>query len=421
MFPQEKILANGKAKYYIRYKNDKGKLVYYPKDKYPDFYSKFEAVEWINTHRQKFKNIKKQADILKKIQSKTKYPAFEKLIEKFMIAQKREAKNSWESSELYLTRFVLNFYLVQKGIYDVNEWYLYFEDFRDYLENRATVMGKKDLIAYSTKNNCIRTLNKFLSVMQRNHVLKSASPLKCRPFPKENLTTRGYEDIFKPDEYLNLKNKLDKSREFFIILFNTGMRFNELYSLSIDDVRDQEDIPEHLKERFDNYKVHIWGFISLESQIDGKVRSAARFKAAKNKDYVYKRKPLKSCKKIDAKNRRIIPIFDKETWEIIVKNYNNVCETYKEGTNPKDYFLLDVDPSVLRREFIKFTKKGFHACRHTYITNLVGRYRDMAITRLITGHKSDAFEAYVHIYEQYAEQIARKSKFIPKKFEKIAS
>jgi hypothetical protein len=182
-------------------------------------------------------------------------------------------------------------------------------------------------------------------------------------------------------------------------------------------------MPEHLKERFASYKVPVFGFISLESQIDGKVRSQARFKAKKNPDFLFARKPLKSCKNIDSKNRRIIPIFDKETWDIIIQNYNRGClqyESSKFGTNPKDYFLLDVDPSVLRREFIKHTDKGFHSCRHTYITTLVGKFKDITLTRLITGHRSDAFENYVHIYEQYAEQSSRKKLFSPKKFKQVA-
>jgi len=423
MFPVKKELANGKIKFFIRYRNEQGKLVYYPKVKYPDFFTKYDAYEWIKNNRDKFTDIKKQADIHRKIQTKHKYPDFDLLIEKFLSAQKSDAPNSWQSSMLYLHRFVLDFYLLQKSVYDVNEWYLYFEEFRDFLEKRATVEGKHKIIDYSTMNHCIRTLNKFLSVMQRSHVLKSSSPLKCRPFPKDKLNTRGYKDIFKPDEYLSLKNSLVKSKEFFIILFNSGMRFNELYSLSIDDIREVDDLPDHLKERFTSYKVEVFGFISLESQIDGKVRSEARFKAKKNGDYLFERKPLKSCKKIDSKNRRIIPIFDKETWDIIIKNYDRGClefESSKFGTNPKDYFLLDVDPSVLRREFIQHTKKGFHSCRHTYITTLVGRFNDMTLTRLISGHRSEAFEAYVHIYQQYAEETSRKHKFTPKKFKEVA-
>ena len=34
------------------------------------------------------------------------------------------------------------------------------------------------------------------------------------------------------------------------------------------------------------------------------------------------------------------------------------------------------------------------------MTNLVGEARDMVITKAITGHKSDAFFKYLHIFEE---------------------
>lgn len=429
MFPAKKELAGGRVKYYLRYRNEKGVLLFYPKTKYPDFYTKKAAEDWINLHRKKFTNIKKQADILRLIKTKTKYPDFDKLVEKFLIAQKRDAPNSWQSSMIYLDRFVLNFYLIKKSVYDTNEWYLYFEDFRNFLEFEATVFGKNKLIDFSTKNHCIRTLNKFLTVMQKNHVLKSASPLKCSPFPKHRLNTKGVDDLFMPDEYKALKNTLSKSKDFFIILSNTGMRFNELYSLSFDDIRGADEAPTELVERFEKYEMKFYGFISLRSQLYGKSRTQAKKYAESkennepNRDYIYKRKPLKSFKNINSKNRRIIPIFDKETWNIIVENYERCREQFKfkiHGTNKQDYFLLDVEPNVLRREFIQHTKKSFHSCRHTFITSLVGKYRDMAMTRLITGHRSEAFESYVHIYEQYAEEVDRKAEINPKRLRKAA-
>lgn len=435
MFPVKKVLANLKTKYYIRFRTPSGKMAYLEKSKYPDFYSEKAAKDWIKQNREQLLVNKKQSDIVRDIKLRKKFPDMQVLAEKFLKAQKEDAPNSWESSVLYLERFVFAFYLDRLGLSDVNQWYKYFEDFRNYLKDEATVMGRDEVIAYATKNHCIRTLNKFLSVMQRNNVLNSSVPLKCRPFAKNLLNARGYEDLFTPEETLYLKNNLVESRSFFIILLNTALRFNEGYSLSIDDIREANDLPLHLIKRFKEYKVKVYGFISLESQISGKSRNAA-FKIAekekkKSKNIrslgdsqgLFHRKPLKSCKNINSKNRRIIPIFDEETWGIIAENYNRVIVDYNErkyGDNPKDYFLLDVEPNVIRREFLKHTKKGFHATRHTAITYLSIKIpsADENIIKLISGHRSEAYANYQHLAQKLSEESARTTKFKPIDFGK---
>lgn len=434
MFPVKKVLANLKTKYYIRFRTPSGKMAYLDKSKYPDFYSEKAAKEWIKQNREKLLVNKKQADIVRDIKLRKKFPDMQILAEKFLKAQKEDAPNSYESSVLYLERFVFAFYLDRLGLNDINQWHKYFEDFRNYLADEATVKGRSEKIAYATKNHCIRTLNKFLSVMQRTNHLDSTISLKCRPFAKNLLNVRGYEHLFTPQETLYLKENLVESREFFIILLNTGMRFNEAYSLSIDDVREAQDLPLHLVKRFKDYKLKVYGFISLESQISGKSRNNA-YKIAeqekkKNKNVktlgesrgLFHRKPLKSCKKINSKNRRIIPIFDKETWDIIGENYNRAIEDYhsrKYDSNPKDYFLLDVEPNTLRREFLKHTKKGFHAARHTAITYLTQKLSsDENIIKLISGHRSEAYATYVHLAQKLSEEAARKTDFKPIDFGK---
>lgn len=220
-------------------------------------------------------------------------------------------------------------------------------------------------------------------------------------------TARGYEDIIHDDEYESLSKKLGESRDFFVVLYNTGMRFNELYSLPFNAIyEDNEDFPEFMREKFDDLNKEIYGYILLESQIKDKVLK-------RNKNGQIKRKPLKGRKKISYKDGRIIPIMDAEAWNIIVENYNRAYDEHKKrefiSSDKADYLLFNVEMNRLRRDFLKHCKKGFHACRHSFVTNLVGETRDMVITKAITGHKSDAFFKYLHIFEESMIK-AKKSK-----------
>lgn len=413
--PQQ-MKSSGKIKWYLRYRNEEGKLLYYPKEKYPDFWTKKEADEWINRNRHKLTSIKKQADIYREIKTKHKYPEFQGMIDTFIYRQKIDAPNSWKSSILYMERYVMDFFLNRKGIRDINEWINYFEPFKKYLNTQATVKGKAKLIEYSTKNHAIRTLNKFITVMASENIVKIPNPPKCKPFPKHLLNTRGYKDVIMPEEYFALRDKLEYSKGFFILLYHTGLRFNEAYSLHIDSILFDDELPEVLEKKFEKYKVKIFGCIVLEDQIDGKTRTEAKRNAEKDKDCktLYRRKPLKSCKKIEAKNNRTIPIMSKEAWDVLVKNYNRTCDEYNErvieSDKAQDYFLFDLEVNKLRRELNKVTKKGYHSLRHSFITRLVGEYRDMALTRMITGHRSEAFEAYNHIYEMISIESSNKRK-----------
>ncbi len=58
MYPVKRTLASGKHKYYIRYRDENGKLHYLDKNSYPPFYSKKDCQEWINKHRHEFLHIR---------------------------------------------------------------------------------------------------------------------------------------------------------------------------------------------------------------------------------------------------------------------------------------------------------------------------------------------------------------------------
>ncbi len=44
--------------------------------------------------------------------------------------------------------------------------------------------------------------------------------------------------------------------------------------------------------------------------------------------------------------------------------------------------------------------KSYHCCRHSFATFMVGKTKSIFLARSITGHKSNAFERYLHVWEQ---------------------
>src|SRR5690606_3377101 len=122
------------------------------------------------------------------------------------------------------------------------------------------------------------------------------------------------------------------------------------------------------------------------------------------------RKPLKGRKKISPKNSRIIPIREKETWNVLARRYKEqkaALESKVWGRDPINYMLFeDLKYSKAKRslesayEGSVFTTKTWHDCRHSFCTFFVGETRSFFLARAILGHKSNAFEKYLHIYEE---------------------
>ena len=68
--------------------------------------------------------------------------AHKKMVDMFEATQKEEAPNSWQTSMLYIDRFIIPFFHLKKGLRDINTWKDYFEEYRDWLLNEATIKGK---------------------------------------------------------------------------------------------------------------------------------------------------------------------------------------------------------------------------------------------------------------------------------------
>ncbi len=106
-------------------------------------------------------------------------------------------------------------------------------------------------------------------------------------------------------------------------------------------------------------------------------------------------------------------------WNILAVRYKtqqSLLETNSLGKDLANYTLFgDCEWNKLNRSLkeayirIGTKHKGYHACRHTFVTLLTGVTRSYFLVRMISGHKSQkAFERYLHIYEQIAMQSRQK-------------
>ena len=424
MHIQARKLKSG-VRYYLRYW-EKGKNKCVPRkvlDDDPTFagiypFENREDAEFFIKKKYAMADYKNHSYGLSYLKNKKKYYSLDKMTLEFFEDVKESCPMSYESSMLYFSRYVLPYFVFIKKELNVAKWHMFFRDYRNWLRDQARVRSdysqpevymnqnnENKPLSYSSKNHCIRILNSFLKSMVYRNYLPPEVNIKCQSFERYlvDQNARTHKDIVGRDEYEMLKNKLGVSKDFFTVLYNTGMRFSELYSLSSEDLFFEEHVEDGIEDWMKDALIasgyKIYGYVVLTSQIADKVRS-------REPDGSVKRKPLKGRKSISLKDGRVIPIMDEEAMNVLIERYNRCLDEFdsgKFGVNEKNYFLFDEGVNEIRRDFSGVSSKGFHAsCRHSFTTHLIGKTRNQILTRSITGHRSiDVFDRYVHIYEAY--------------------
>lgn len=395
------VRSTGKLSIRIRYwHNKKHKTL--PISEHPEFETVAEAEEFCKKQNAKIdadRHLEKHAKGMDAIAWKKKYANYVKDVNDFLDWFKEEAPNSWEASRSWLTNYVIPYFL-GKNLNNPNLWHIEYESFRKFLEKEArSKSGNK--LSYSSMSHVVKALNSFIKYLGlHNKMDMVTSNVKCRGFKRSLTNKRGKDDLIQPEEYDSLKKALDSSRDFFIVLMNTGMRIMELYSLQFSNVfKGHKDLDDTLKKPYEHMDKTIYGYIRLESQM--KLKYAFRDK----KNGTIKRKPLKSKPKISPEYNRIIPITDPETWEILLKNRRRAMKEWENKihttTDSDSYLLFEIDVNEIRRDMRKHTIKTPHCCRHSYTTNTVRSFRGVnygpELIKGITGHTSSEFERYVHL------------------------
>lgn len=405
--------ANGEQYFSFVYW-DGEKRIRLKQSEHPKFNTIEEATEWAKAKEAEFESARSR--IIRRLKWRTQFYEFSKLSDGYIDHCKKVQPNSWKNTEFYLNHYVLPFFLDVKKSNNPNNWSLFFEDYRDWLEAEAyTVTTPKKIIAYSTKNHCIKTLNTFLEYLIRRNMLDKSNVYKMSGFSASKINMRDAGSLISEEEFQSIYGILQESNPlvaiFFQTAFYTGMRFNEIYGLSIDDIFKGKMEDSVLKNALEDHKIEYFGYVVLESQPAAKIRNRLT-------NGTIKRKPLKGKPKIDEKYNRLVPLINKDLFNNLVKLYKIQESKFSQkvfGNNPKDYVLFEQLTTSeaaleLRNAYAKtkYTPKSYHCCRHTRCTDLVGKTRDFVLARYWLGHaRQETTLRYTHIYQQSARSVRK--------------
>ncbi|MBK7845116.1 MAG: site-specific integrase [Bdellovibrionales bacterium] len=348
--------------------------------------------------------------IVRRLKWKSRYHNFETLMEVFKNERLKESPNNWKNDIYYMEHYVLNFFINQNTYSNMNDWYIHFEDFKDWLDRVKTIKGNNTL-AYSTKNQCIKALNAFLKVMHRKNKVDRVT--KCAQFARHLENSKSIDEVISKSDIQRIYSELgtidETSAALFFLLANTGLRINEGLGLSLDSLVQGEIENKAFHEQLRTHGIDYVGYLSLESQPVNLIR-------LRDQNGRVPRKALKGRRKIDPKNNRIIPIIDKEVFNTLVKLYftqRDLFSKKKFGDDPKDYLLFD---GLNKQRFGIHLKKACqnlkirhytpHSCRHTFATQFTGlTFGNVFLCQMVLGHRDlNTSRKYIHIWEQIQKE-----------------
>jgi integrase len=418
MFVQKRIDRKGNVYFSFSYVDPKTKKrIRLKKEDHPHFSKREDALAWAAT--QDAMRAARLDLVAKKEAWKTAFYQFDELKERFKTHMKEKAPNSWDNTMVNFENHAMYFFLEIKKASNINQWHFLYPEFREWLRLEARTKTGQGL-SYSTCNHVIHSVNNFISFLVERGEVDVDAAKKCKVFGSEKLGVKGFESVIEEPEFRLTHTKLKEIDEdvadLFWVLYETGMRVHELRSLPITALfRGELDGPmqEELKEK----KIEYVGYIVLESQASEK--SLMRDEDDLTK--YFERKPLKGRKTISPKNNRLIPIFKKETWNILARRYKAGKENFTKklfGTKEDNYlFFENLSKSRIDRAFEQVYDKHphpktAHDCRHSFCTLFTGKTRSFFLARTILGHKSKSFERYLHLFEQMALKAKAKTQEI---------
>lgn len=363
-----------------------------------------------------------------------KYYNFASLLDDYVKKQKRKSPYGWKNNVHYLKYYVLPYFLEISQNNNINGWHLDYPKFRIWLEDEATLIRNKNIkISYCSKNHSIKALNTFMKHLQQDGIIQTYHV--CEAFDESKLRERTIDDVITEDESWIIYNQLldlghQNEAEYFLLMFWTGMRFNEGLGLSLADIYKGEITRDSFKNLLrrnlifytespnvpNDYLYRYFGFLTLSSQPDN---DGSKSIVRNELDHIL-RKPLKMKKAINEKNNRVIPIVNQELWDALSRRAKDAYQKWKKGelqsNNKSDYLLFEnitqtTSTARLKEAFEKANLKyrSWHCCRHSRGTFLHGRTGDKELTMQWLGHSSEkVHNKYLHTYEGLMREIKAK-------------
>lgn len=388
-----------------------------------------EAQEFFNQLRADYDCSKQRFE--RQLAWQKKYYNFKKLLDSYTKRQMKKAPHGYKNSVHYLKYYVLPYFLDVKPNNNINNWYLDFQNFRDWLEEDAMLIrDPKKNISYSSKNHAVKSLNTFMRHLNKEGIVGELH--LCEAFDESKLNVRTIDDVISEDEAELVFNKLvsmghSNEAEYFLMLYWTGMRFNEGIGISLADIYKHEISRESFKNLLrrnlifykgndnipEEYLYRYFGFFTLSSQPDNSTGKTIN----RDKRNVVKRKPLKMKKLISEKNTRIIPIVNERLWKTLKSRAKTAFKDWKSrrlNTADKASYLLfhDINQATstkrLKAAFnaLNIKYRPWHCCRHSRGTYLHGKTGDRELGMKWLGHSSEkVYDKYVHTYEGMMREI----------------
>lgn len=350
------------------------------------------------------------------IEWENEYYDFASLLDFYTKHQQKKAPNSYKNNIHYLRYYVLPFFLSVKRCNNISQWFDFYPEFKDWLEEEARLIKRPGLkISYSSKNHAIKALNTFMKHIFDRRVVDRFYP--CESFPAHTLTEKGLEALISPEEmeevYAQLiKNGAKLEAVFYRFLFFTGMRFNEALGLHPANIYDGEIEDATLAKHLERENIDYFGYVVINSQPNHSTRGL------RDKNGIIHRKPLKGRKKVDDKSARTVVITDKLLWNELVALHNQTLIQVDKrlfGGDISQYPVFEgadktTSANKLRKAYAKVNLpyRSWHCCRHTRATMLIGETGNTFLARLWLGHSSEkVLNRYVHIYEAVVRSVKK--------------
>ncbi|WP_413560715.1 tyrosine-type recombinase/integrase [Bdellovibrio sp. HCB209] len=357
--------------------------------------------------------------IQKKLAWQKKYHDFEnELLPAYQKDRQEKAPNSWANSMLYMRQYVLPYFLNELNANNPLAWNLHYDKFREHLLKVQKTRGTGP-IAYNTRNHIIIALNTFVEFVAKRGGMRE-DLYKCELFEEHLMNKRTLADIYRPHEIDTLVTNLGEidqnSKEFFIILYRTGMRINEARGLSLHDVVAGAIPKENIDKMLKKFGISTRAYIHLSTQ--PKVHRKAEIRdetgSIERKDLKGKRK-----KKVEEKDR-YVAMWEDDAISIIKARRSLQLDLMKKKVwtdKMSDYLLFDeIIISAFERhlqaacEKAQIKYRSPHSLRHYFGTVLADiTFGNHQIAQMMMGHDDPQTTAgYVHLAAQLQEETVKK-------------